>query len=285
MGDVRCVCRRPCRGAGQQGRTRYGRDAGPDDGARAGRRPTVALAAPAVPATKAIPKNGHKPSPKQRSQSHIRWQVPSRWRSANHAQTCNCRYRRDRACAPPPRRHRLSGRQPRPTLALSAYTVFPGDAIFATASNVPPTRSVSCSCSAPSTSFHSGPMERQGDGKSHGAAGHRRRHTYRQALLASSATPPVTFTVVLPGTSSTIPRSHTVDYAWRTQAPPQPDWQSNASCEQLPPHGPASASAKFSSLRPVPSPKPSDSKPVRARAQAPHRCRDPSPCRRLISAT
>jgi serine/threonine-protein kinase len=99
--------------------------------------PTVALAAPAVPATKAIPTNGHKPSPS--ATVAVAYPVAS-------TQPVEKRESRKRAIAV------IAGivlallllgvtgylvAQPRPTLALSAYTVFPGDTIFATASNVP----------------------------------------------------------------------------------------------------------------------------------------------------
>jgi hypothetical protein len=99
--------------------------------------PTVALAAPVVPATAPMPANGHKRSPSAT--------VAVAYRAPN-AQPEEKRESRKRAIAV------IAGivlallllgvagylvAQPKPTLALSAYTVFPGDTIFATASNVP----------------------------------------------------------------------------------------------------------------------------------------------------
>ena len=105
--------------------------------------PTMALAAAAVPATAALPTNGHKRNPS----ATVAVAYPAATiQPAATTQPMAKRESRKRPIAV------IAGvvlallllgiagylvAQPRPTLALSAYTVFPGDTIFATASNVP----------------------------------------------------------------------------------------------------------------------------------------------------
>jgi eukaryotic-like serine/threonine-protein kinase len=99
--------------------------------------PTMALAPAAVPATAALPTNGHKRNPS----ATVAFAYPA---ATTQPAKRESRKRLIAAIAGVVLALLLLGiagylvAQPRPTLALSAYTVFPGDTIFATANNVPP---------------------------------------------------------------------------------------------------------------------------------------------------
>ena len=98
---------------------------------------TIALAAPALPATAPMPTNGHKPSPS--ATVAIAYPAATTQPVAKH----ESRKRLIAVIAGIVLALLLLGiagylvTQPRPTLTLSAYTVFPGDTIFTTARNVP----------------------------------------------------------------------------------------------------------------------------------------------------
>ncbi|HEV2027392.1 MAG TPA: serine/threonine-protein kinase [Candidatus Dormibacteraeota bacterium] len=99
--------------------------------------PTIALAPPALPATAALPANGHKPSPS--TTVAVAFPMATTQPVAKR----ESRKRLIAVVAGDVLALLLLGvagylvAQPRPTLALSAYTVYPGDTIFATASHVP----------------------------------------------------------------------------------------------------------------------------------------------------
>jgi len=161
--------------------------------------------------------------------------------------------------------------QPRPTLALSAYTVFPGDAIFATASNLPANQVGELQLLS---AVHLFPFRSDANGKVTAISRCRgdigRRHTYRQALLGVAVPASVTFTWSCLGPGPTHPQKPHVATLARPQAHRNSDWQSTPCCGnnsrpraspvpapvQLPAAVPSPKRARFQASVPSPSPKP-----------------------------